>query len=103
MDTAHNLIVLQHAWSDCRGCNLHQERKNIVFGGGYPRAQILVVGEAPGKNEDEEGQPFVGQAGRLLDQYLASVSVIPEVVKMCDTGEWDFPYLRNCLKLGRQG
>jgi uracil-DNA glycosylase family 4 len=81
MSKHENLAVLQEMWSNCQGCLLHQDRRSVVFGYGNPDAQILVVGEAPGMNEDREGVPFVGQAGTLLDQLLASVSVDPTLIE----------------------
>ncbi len=54
----------------CRRCHLHKTRKNAVPGEGSVNAKIFLVGEAPGKAEDEQGMPFVGQAGRILDDSL---------------------------------
>lgn len=63
-------------WRDfclqCRRCLLRQGAKNIVFGEGNPRAEIMLVGEGPGAEEDRVGRPFVGAAGRLLDRILAA-------------------------------
>ena len=56
---------------DCRRCALCDTRNNIVFGVGDPRARVLFVGEAPGKNEDLRGEPFVGRAGENLNRALA--------------------------------
>src|SRR5688572_31871199 len=55
----------------CTACSLHKTRKQTVFGVGDENADWLLVGEAPGAEEDQEGEPFVGQAGRLLDAMLA--------------------------------
>lgn len=54
----------------CKKCILHDGRHNIVYGKGNPNANILIIGEAPGKNEDEMGVPFVGKAGKNLDNLL---------------------------------
>ncbi len=54
----------------CRGCPLWEGRTNLVFGVGNPQARVLIVGEAPGKNEDLQGEPFVGAAGKKLDALL---------------------------------
>lgn len=59
----------------CRKCELHKTRTNVVFGRGNPKASLLFVGEAPGANEDACGEPFVGAAGRLLDDYLTAVGL----------------------------
>jgi DNA polymerase len=55
---------------DCKLCDLHETRINFVFGSGNSNASIIFIGEAPGRNEDLQGKPFVGQAGRLLDELL---------------------------------
>ena len=55
----------------CTRCPLHEGRTNVVFGEGNPQARVLIVGEAPGKNEDLQGRPFVGAAGKYLDELLA--------------------------------
>ena len=54
----------------CEKCELHKKRTNVVFGDGNKSSHILFVGEAPGEQEDLKGIPFVGRAGKLLDQYL---------------------------------
>lgn len=58
---------------NCRNCDLYKTRTNFVFGSGSADADILFVGEAPGKNEDLQGKPFVGQAGKILDDLLHSI------------------------------
>ena len=59
----------------CRACALCESRTQTVFGVGHPRAHWLVVGEAPGENEDRKGEPFVGAAGQLLDRMLAALQL----------------------------
>src|SRR5215212_5524050 len=54
-------------------CPLREQRTNLVFGNGNADADLMFVGEAPGKNEDEQALPFVGRAGRLLDQLLGEI------------------------------
>lgn len=66
-----SLDEIRSVMGDCRRCLLFETRGNIVFGTGNPRARVLVVGEAPGKNEDEQGEPFVGRAGANLNGVLA--------------------------------
>ncbi|MHB9117519.1 MAG: uracil-DNA glycosylase [Burkholderiales bacterium] len=61
--------------SECALCGLHSTRKQAVFGVGDERADWLFVGEAPGEEEDAKGEPFVGQAGRLLDNMLKSIGL----------------------------
>jgi len=65
-----SLEELVEAVKSCTRCPLHRERKNPVPGEGPPDARVMVVGEAPGKAEDEQGRPFVGPAGRLLNRLL---------------------------------
>jgi len=60
---------------DCTKCELSKTRTKLVFGGGSASAEIMLVGEAPGKNEDLQGLPFVGQAGRILDELLDSIGM----------------------------
>ena len=59
----------------CHACELSETRTNCVFGAGSKNADLLFVGEAPGDNEDKTGTPFVGRAGKLLDEYLAAVGI----------------------------
>ncbi len=59
----------------CTACRLADTRTNVVFGVGAPDADLMFVGEAPGKNEDLQGEPFVGAAGRLLDRLMAEVGI----------------------------
>lgn len=67
--------ALRQAVAECRACTLCQSRKQTVFGVGHPQAQWLVVGEAPGEQEDQQGEPFVGAAGQLLDRMLAALGL----------------------------
>lgn len=69
----HDLLekLLQNCGKCCNGCELHKTRNNIVFADGNPdTASIVLIGEAPGENEDLQGRPFVGRAGQLLNDYL---------------------------------
>ena len=59
----------------CKRCKLCETRTNVVFGVGNPNADILFIGEGPGENEDLQGEPFVGRAGKLLDKMLAAVDL----------------------------
>lgn len=62
----------------CTDCGLSETRTNVVFGVGDPEARLMLAGEAPGKNEDLQGEPFVGAAGRLLDGLLGEIGVTRE-------------------------
>ena len=66
---------LSEAVAACRACKLCGTRRNTVFGVGDPEADWLIVGEAPGENEDIQGEPFVGQAGKLLDNMLRALGL----------------------------
>ena len=68
------------AVADCRGCRLAKTRRHTAFGEGNRAAQVLLVGEGPGREEDLQGRPFVGPAGRLLDRMLAAVGLDRETV-----------------------
>ncbi len=59
----------------CTRCPLHETRTNVVFGQGVEDAEVLFVGEGPGQNEDEQGLPFVGKSGQLLDKYLFAIDL----------------------------
>ena len=59
----------------CRKCGLCEDRTNVVFGQGKKDADIMLIGEGPGENEDLQGKPFVGRSGQLLDKFLASVDL----------------------------
>lgn len=59
----------------CKRCPLHETRTHVVFGQGVPNAEVLFVGEGPGQSEDEQGLPFVGRSGQLLDKYLFAIDL----------------------------
>lgn len=71
---------LQDECNRCRACALSATRKNVVFGVGNTEAEVLFIGEGPGANEDEQGLPFVGAAGKLLDNMLAMIGLKREAV-----------------------
>lgn len=78
---------LQAAVKQCIACELHQSRKNTVFGVGDTRADWMIIGEAPGADEDRQGEPFVGRAGQLLNNMLLAIGLKREQV-----------YIANILK-----
>lgn len=65
------LEEIEAVLGDCHLCQLYQSRHNIVFGVGNPRARVMFIGEAPGRNEDLQGEPFVGAAGEDLNGILS--------------------------------
>jgi uracil-DNA glycosylase family 4 len=73
--TATTLEELRQHMAAFEGCNLKATAKNLVFADGNPEAAIMLVGEAPGRDEDIEGLPFVGRSGRLLDRMLAAIGL----------------------------
>jgi len=79
-DAAAALDALRAKVEACTSCPLHETRTRAVFGDGDPGADLMFVGEAPGYHEDQQGRPFVGQAGKLLEQLLASIGLTREQV-----------------------
>lgn len=78
------LSELKKAVLVCEKCGLAGTRKNVVFGEGNPRAGIVFVGEAPGEEEDNQGRPFVGRAGKLLDQLIERIGIKRNDVFICN-------------------
>jgi uracil-DNA glycosylase family protein len=72
---SRDLAVLREAASACQGCELYKRATQTVFGEGSPRSAMVIVGEQPGDVEDRDGRPFVGPAGRLLDDALAQAGI----------------------------
>ena len=72
---ADNLEKLRKSIHSIKNCNLKKNATNMVFSDGNPKSKIMLIGEAPGANEDEEGLPFVGRAGALLDKMLAAIDL----------------------------
>jgi uracil-DNA glycosylase family 4 len=75
VDKADNLERLKILILNIKNCTLKNEAANMVFSDGNPKSKIMFLGEAPGSNEDQEGLPFVGRAGTLLDKMLASINL----------------------------
>lgn len=109
-----NLKILEEKVSACKGCTLCSSRTQTVFGKGSLSPTVLFVGEAPGEQEDREGAPFVGPAGKLLDLYLEFIGLekedyyIANILKcrpphnrdpLPEEEEACIPYLREQLKL----
>ena len=70
-----SLAALREAAVDCRGCSLYRNATQTVFGEGPASAQVVLVGEQPGDQEDRQGRPFVGPAGKLLDRALSDADI----------------------------
>lgn len=76
--------ALRSAICDCQKCSLGATRKKFVFGVGNPNADIVLIGEAPGADEDEQGEPFVGRAGQLLNKILEAIQLRRDEVFICN-------------------
>ena len=87
-ETPAGWIPLKQAVPACTACKLHSSRTQTVFGVGDENADWLLIGEAPGADEDRLGEPFVGQAGKLLDNMLAAIGL----------SRGDNVYIANVLK-----
>ena len=81
----------------CTACDLCKTRNNVVFGSGNEHADVMFIGEAPGKNEDEQGVPFVGAAGKLLDALLDAVDIPRESVYIANIVKCRPPQNRDPL------
>lgn len=84
MSKAEALEELGLHWSECERCELAMYRENVVMTRGNPDAKIMFVGEAPGQTEDEEGLPFVGEAGKILDKFLDAYGFRQDEVLICN-------------------
>jgi DNA polymerase len=80
-----SLAEFENQICDCTKCPLGHTRTKFVFGDGNPHARIVFIGEAPGHDEDLTGIPFVGRAGKLLDEMLGEVGLTREHVYICNT------------------
>jgi DNA polymerase len=89
---------LRAAVASCTACMLCESRTQTVFGVGHPRAHWMVVGEAPGEEEDERGEPFVGRSGRLLDSMLRSIQLSRHAPDDAPADPARQVYIANTLK-----
>lgn len=86
MTTESDLEEVKQLCELCNNCSLAQSRTNIVFSDGIPNSKLMLIGEAPGYNEDKQGKPFVGKAGQLLDKIFESVGLSrKENIYICNT------------------
>lgn len=114
---AQTLFELRAELLNCQKCRLCEQRTNVVFGVGAENARVMLIGEGPGQHEDEQGEPFVGRAGVLLDKMMDAVGLsrrtnvfIANMVKcrppqnrdpLPDETETCLPFLREQFKLIR--
>lgn len=89
--TAATLEELRACLAAFQGCNLHLTAKSLVFADGNPAARIMLVGEAPGSEEDATGLPFVGRSGKLLDRMLAAIKLDRSSVYIANVVPWRPP------------
>ena len=80
LPTKRTLEAMREAARSCKGCELYKDATQTVFGEGPPHAKVVFIGEQPGDQEDQQGRPFVGPAGRLLDKALAEAGIPREQV-----------------------
>ncbi len=91
----NSLASLQDEVSECNKCMLASTREKIVFGSGNLASKLMIIGEAPGKDEDLMGEPFVGRAGKLLDEILFSMNLTRNNVYITNTVKCRPPQNRN--------
>lgn len=91
------LEIIHNKCSVCEKCSLSKSRHHIVFSDGVPNSKLMLIGEAPGYNEDMQGKPFVGKAGQLLDKIFASVGFSRKDIYICNTIKCRPPENRNPL------
>jgi DNA polymerase len=89
------LEEIRQKLGECKRCKLYQTRHHIVFGEGNPEAKLVLVGEAPGREEDLQGKPFVGAAGQLLTKMLKAIGLSREEVYICNVIKCRPPGNRN--------
>jgi len=82
--TDDTLLKIREDIGDCTRCKLHKGRNKLVFGDGNPKAQLVFVGEGPGADEDMQGLPFVGRAGKLLTQMIEAMGLQRRDVYICN-------------------
>lgn len=91
------LSELEKEISNCKRCELCKTRRNTVLGKGNEEAKLMFVGEAPGEQEDLQGLPFVGAAGKLLDEYLTACDIPLDSVYICNILKCRPPHNRDPL------
>lgn len=97
----YTLGELESIAKDCHRCKLSENRTNVVFGDGNPKAEIMFIGEGPGFNEDRIGHTFVGKSGQLFDKMLKAIQIkrediyIANIVK-CRPPNNRNPYVKEC-------
>lgn len=93
--TSASLDGVRKELGECTRCKLHEKRKNLVFGVGNPHADLVFVGEAPGRDEDIKGEPFIGRAGKLLTDIIEAIGFRRSDVYICNVIKCRPPENRN--------
>ena len=96
-EAAAQLEQLAASVKDCQACRLHEGRRQVVFGTGNPAANLVFVGEAPGRDEDIQGEPFVGPAGQLLTRIIEAIGLTRQDVYILNVIKCRPPQNRNPL------
>jgi uracil-DNA glycosylase family 4 len=96
--SANTLPELRAAIEAFEGCMLKRTARNCVFARGRPSAQVMIIGEAPGREEDDDGRPFVGPAGKLLDKMFASIGLDEDSLYITNIVNWRPPGNRNATQ-----
>ncbi|MBU1307630.1 MAG: uracil-DNA glycosylase [Alphaproteobacteria bacterium] len=89
--SAHDLVALEAILNSYDGCGLKLRATQLVFGDGNGQADVMLIGEAPGAEEDQQGKPFVGKSGQLLDRMLAAIGLDRTRVYIANTVPWRPP------------
>lgn len=94
---AEGLLQVRGELGECQRCRLAKERRNLVYGIGSPTARLVLIGEAPGEQEDKTGEPFVGRSGQLLTRMLNAIGLSREEVYICNVIKCRPPQNRDPL------
>ena len=95
INAPETLETIRRDLGDCRRCGLSETRQRIVFGQGNPHPRLVFVGEGPGREEDQTGEPFVGAAGQLLTRIIKAMGLSREAVYICNIVKCRPPGNRN--------
>lgn len=91
----YSMEELRNYIEECKNCPLHENRTNVVFGAGNQEAELMFIGEAPGSEEDSQGEPFVGAAGKLLTKIINSIDLSRDDVYITNVVKCRPPENRN--------
>tara|TARA_B100001029_G_scaffold119613_1_gene99292 strand:- start:725 stop:1477 length:753 start_codon:yes stop_codon:yes gene_type:complete len=95
VDKIKSIVELKSYMANFKGCELYKSSTNMVFSDGNPKSNIMLIGEAPGHDEDIQGKPFVGRSGKLLDKMLEAIELNREKVYIANIIPWRPPNNRR--------